>query len=412
MADLLGKPASFYAATGGKPVEGAWYSGQRYLNGQLLPAGQYEPGKMTSNEVIAQTNPANVKYIADKTPSTPAELSSGLSNFQSNLFGQINTSPDLKVQSISEIAADLKASGIFPTVAAPTPPNLVQTYTDLATAKGVDAIQASITDLKSQQDAIANQLQVTKTAEQGKPVAMNVIEGRVSQEQQVAQDQYDFIGRQLARKTDEYSAAMTSIKTIMDFTQQDYQNASTSYNTQFDQAISTFNLIHGVQQDQKTDVQRATDNARANLQILTNSITAGNTDYSNLPADTKLMITKLEVQSGLPVGFMSSLKMDPKANILFTNSNEGVTQVGIRNPDGTVSVQSYGTSTKKPTYAAIDEVAIARDALAEVDTNGDKLVSLAEYQKARSSVYSQISDPTKAANALNTATSEYGKWKW
>jgi hypothetical protein len=37
--------------------------------------------------------------------------------------------------------------------------------------------------------------------------------------------------------------------------------------------------------------------------------------------------------------------MDPKANVLFTTSNDGVTQIGFKNPDGTVSVQSYGTRT-------------------------------------------------------------------
>lgn len=63
MATYAGKPSSFYSTTGGKPVEGAWYSGQRYMGGQLLAPGEYEPGKMTSNEVIAQTNPNNVQFV-------------------------------------------------------------------------------------------------------------------------------------------------------------------------------------------------------------------------------------------------------------------------------------------------------------------------------------------------------------
>ena len=63
MVNYAGQSSSFYAATGGVPVEGAWYSGRRYLNGQLLAPGEYEPGKVTSNEVIAQTNPDNVAYV-------------------------------------------------------------------------------------------------------------------------------------------------------------------------------------------------------------------------------------------------------------------------------------------------------------------------------------------------------------
>jgi len=45
--------------------EGAWYEGRRYLNGQFLAPGEYEPGKMTSQEVMAQSSVA-----AGKAPDT------------------------------------------------------------------------------------------------------------------------------------------------------------------------------------------------------------------------------------------------------------------------------------------------------------------------------------------------------
>lgn len=55
--------AAQLATTGGKAVEGAWYGGQRYMNGALLPAGQDQPGHDVSQEVIAQTNPNNVAFV-------------------------------------------------------------------------------------------------------------------------------------------------------------------------------------------------------------------------------------------------------------------------------------------------------------------------------------------------------------
>jgi len=191
----------------------------------------------------------------------------------------------------------------------------------------------------------------------------------------------------------------------MNFMSLDYNDAVDRYDKAYSQNLEIYKLIKGEETDAK-------DAARVNLQILMNTVTSGNVNYDDLPSESKLMISKLEVQSGLPVGFMSSLKVDPKANILFTNTNEGVTQVGFRNSDGSISVKSYGTKTGSGTYAATDEVTIASDALAEVDTNGDKLVSLQEYEAARKKVYSQIADPDKAASALNTASGEYGKWKW
>lgn len=48
------------------PEQGGWYDGRRFMDGQLLNPGEYEPGKMTSNATIAQTNPNNVSYIQGK----------------------------------------------------------------------------------------------------------------------------------------------------------------------------------------------------------------------------------------------------------------------------------------------------------------------------------------------------------
>lgn len=342
--------------------QGGWYSGRQYWGGTLSAPGvinsqsnQSGAGQAVSNEVVKQTNPNNVAYIAQQQQSTgnnSSNVQASLDSFGSSLFGAADSAPSRGVQTFDQIANDLKASGLLPSTPAPTAPSLVDQFNTLTQAKGVDAIQASITDLKSQQDAIASQLQVTKTAERGKPVAQNVIEGRVTQEQQVAQDQYDFIGRQLARKQDELTSTLGNIKMIMDFTQQDYTNASASYNTQFDHAITTFNLIHGIQQDQKTDAQRAVDNARANAQILINTVTAGNLSLQNLGPDQKAQLNKLEVQSGLPVGFFQAIKMDAKANIISTTTDNGVTQVLMRNADGTISVQNYGTKTSGAGTAA------------------------------------------------------------
>lgn len=359
----------------------------------------------------------NTTNLSNATPSggfSGGGLDSSLAGFQSTVFG--NASTISGVQSLSDIAKGLRESGLLPSAEAPTAPSLASQFQELSTAKGVEAIQKSIGDLKAEQDAIDAQLRTNKIAEKGKPVAQGVIEGRVSKETTQAQEQYDFVGRQLARKQDELNSTLSNIKMIMDFTQTDFTNASTQYNTKFDQAIATFNLINGVQQDQKTDVQRATDNARANLQIMANSIAAGNMDISKLSPDQQAQLNKLEVQSGLPVGFIQSIKKDPKADIVFTSTNNGVTQVGIRNSDGTVSVQSYGTAgsgkAKEPSYASGDEVAIAQAAFEEVDTNNDKLVSLAEFEKAKQAIYSQIADPEKAASALNTASNGYGRWNW
>lgn len=95
MAIYAGKPSSFYSATGGKPVEGAWYSGQRYMGGQLLAPGEYEPGKLTSNETISQTSPDNVQFIQQQREIQANQLQP-LTNF--NMSVSDTSMPSLNTQ--------------------------------------------------------------------------------------------------------------------------------------------------------------------------------------------------------------------------------------------------------------------------------------------------------------------------
>jgi hypothetical protein len=451
MATIVNAGSNTVKLDNGKTItanQGGWYDGQQYWGGTLSQKGvinslsnQVGAGKPVSAEVNAQSAAAQGvstqqfnTYLATPNagspgaPTTSTQVQSSLNEFGSNLFSTASANPT-RVQTIDEISSSLKASGLLPSGEAPTAPSLAAEFQKLADAKGVDAIQKSVTELKAQQDAIASQLDVTKTAEKGKPVAQNVISGRISQEQQQAQDQYDFIGRQLARKQDELTSTLGNIQMIMQFEQTDYQNASTRYNQQFDQAISTFNLIRGIQQDQKTDEQRATDNARANLQIMTNAITNGNLDIGSLPPDQIAQLNKLEVQSGLPIGFTQAIKqkLDPKANIVATTTDNGVIQVLVKNPDGTMSLQSYGSKTggsgsggggSDTSLTATQQrsvVAAATKYLGIVDGNKDKLVSLDEYKSAVQQIISSTGVSGATADDYLTRQMQalgYNKWHW
>lgn len=368
MAQVLDAGKNLVKLDNGKTItadRGGWYDGQQYWGGTLSQKGvinslsdQIGAGKAVSAEVNAasaklqgvstqqfNTYLATPNKTAPAAPATTQQAQATLNEFGSGLFSAANSAPS-RVQTVEEIAATLKTSGILPTGQAPTPPSLATQFQELSEAKGVDAIQGRITELKAQQDEIAAQLRVNTAAERGKPVAQNIIEGRVSVQQRDKQEEYDFVSRQLSRKTDEMNSALNSIQMIMQFSQTDYQNASQAYSQQFDRAITTFNLIRGIQQDQKTDEQRAIDNARANAQIFVNALKDGSLDIRSLPADQAANLAKMEVQAGLPIGFFSAIKKDPKADIISTSTTNGVTQVLTRNPDGSVAVNNYGTPIK------------------------------------------------------------------
>jgi hypothetical protein len=276
--------------------------------------------------------------------------------FGGNIATKVNNGEQV---GFSDIASELKPAG-----GAPALLDRQQMFADYRQSYGVDKLEATMNDLKAQQDDLVAQARINVNAERGKQVATNVIEGRVTEQQRTAQENLDFIQRQISRTNDQLTTAYNVIGMYMNFANLDYQDAVSKYNTEFQQNLDTINLVRGVASDARDVVrlgnegkrlqmdetrlqsdlqQRNIDNARANLQVYTNAITNGNLDVKNLSPDMVSQLNKLEVQSGLPVGFVQNLQLDAKSRIAFTTTNNGITQVGIIGADGNIAVKSYGT---------------------------------------------------------------------
>lgn len=368
-------------------------------------------------------------------PNSQDGMPSYLAKFQEQALNSLSDLKPAEAPTFEELKNNLTPTGPKPETL-----NRVAERQALVTSLGVTDLEKELNTIKTQETQITDELRALTGTEEGKPVAMNVISGRITEEQRVAQQRLDAVIRQKNSVIGELNTKYNVINTYMTDIGLDYQDAVQAYNADFEKNYKVQSMITDMRNTEfsqtlqkigaVTDTvmeaakfeqqikQNNIDNARANLTTMTNAITAGNVNYESLSADQKLQIQKLEVQSGIPVGTMANFKqvVDPKANVMFTTSNEGVTQIGYFNPaTGQVEVKTYGTSTgsgKKPVYSSSEEVVIASDALAEVDTNGDQMVSLPEYEQARKIVYSKISDPAKAQSALDTASNAYQKWNW
>jgi len=321
MADYAGKPSSFYATTGGKPVEGAYYSGQRYLGGKLLAPGEHQPGQLVSQEVMAQTDPTNVAYIASlraaEQPKTQEEVTPALNQFQGDLF-KAQEMPAVKVPTMEELKKTLT-----PGVAYPEPLKRVEKFEELRLEYGVAELETSLSDIKAQIDEEFALLRTQRGIEEGKPVPLGVIAGRISEEERTAQERIDFLGRQQARITDELNTKYSLVNTYMTLMGLDYGDAVKRYDDEFSRNVQMYGII--LQQEERAmsawEYQQTA--ARANLQIFVNAVTEGNLTYADMSTDQKLMVSKLEVQSGLPVGFTSSLQMSFKDRLLSVNDKTG-----------------------------------------------------------------------------------------
>ena len=374
--------------------EGGWYEGRQYIGGSFSQPGQIHPqstqqgaGQQVSKEVISQTSPGNVAYIDEQRkkaitqqPQTKEDVAPYLANFQDSLF-KTASAPETKIPTMEELKTELA-----PDIDRPDILNRTEEFENLRAKYGVTDLEKSLTDLKAQQDDLYASLREQKFTEEGKPVAMGVISGRISEEERQYNERADYIGRQVARVTDELNTKYNVINAYMNFMGLDYQDAVKAYDSEFQSNLQMYDIITGAKKEARSAYEYDQTAARANLQIYMNAVTSGNIDYGSLSTDQKLMVQKLEVQSGLPVGFMSSLKMDKDADILFTTSNEGVTQVGFRNADGSISVESYGTRVPGK-QSDSDELKVATSDMARTlnELGGsDFLVSPEEWKEARS----------------------------
>lgn len=263
-------------------------------------------------------------------------------NAAQNTFVQGYQPTDIpKVSSASDIAKEVR--GLLPTSPAPTAPNLTEMYAKYRQDNNLDSLEAEIRDLTAEEDSIIAARRQRTSMERDKPVATNVMAGRVGEVERQENERLDAVSRFKARKVEELTSRQQTVQIMMNLTQQDYQNAKADYDTKFTQAMNVIELVRGIRKDQLDEQQKATDNARANLTVYANALKDGSVDLNSMSSDQRAQLNKLEMQSGFPIGFLSSIKKDPKADIISTTSNNGQIQVLLRNPDGSMSVKSYGT---------------------------------------------------------------------
>lgn len=123
--------------------------------------------------------------------------------------------------------------------------------------------------------------------------------GITSEEGRKVQEQYDALNRRELVLETKLSNRNAVISELMRNQEQDYANAVTQYNTQFSQALQLYNLF-----DKEDDELQA--NAKANLEVLSNSIQAqieaGTLAPDQITSVQRSQLQELEVQAGLPIG--------------------------------------------------------------------------------------------------------------
>jgi len=287
---------------------------------------------------------------------------------------------------IAEITQATKPSTERPTA------NFEQSLQSYRTEYGVESLETQLNDLKAQEQEIYEVMRTRRTAEKGKTVATNVIEGRISEAEAQEYERLSVIQRSIANTTDQLNTKYKLIDSLMQAKQLDYNSAVADYDKEMSNNISIFNTAKNIEESQKSEIERAQDNARSSAQIALNAYASAGLSYEDLSATDKSTLTKLGVQSGLGSNFFSSiLNSSSGKQILTTVVSADDTKATIIYKDGSTKTIATGlpaktsTTTDKPTT---DETKIFYKQSMESELQkiigNDGYVSPTDWAKARS----------------------------
>lgn len=173
----------------------------------------------------------------------------------------------------------------------------------------------------------------------------------------------------------------------MGLKQQDYNTARQNYEFEYNKAVQ-------LQQIMQSNVNTQTDNARANLSVITSTFEKSGLAWEELSFDQQSFIQQLEMQAGFPVGISKQfMESNPGVEVKWTNSsydsagNEVLSFFGVDKSGNPTLIKTLPTGGVKEATKATE----TEKDLAEVNRVFSTLirgqggyVNLADFQIERS----------------------------
>lgn len=340
-------------------LEGTWQQrlntyGQRFFGGGYT--GSYDQNIQLYNKIQAGDWGATP---APAAPTNPAQVTPFLNDQQQQEFINQNQLADPladpEVTEAENLANNALNQVQNPTTQLPTAPNFEQVYNDLRESYGVDVLEGDLNNLKAAEQEVYARLRIRTNNEKGQRVGMGVISGRVSEIEQQEREELDFIQRQINTRTNQVQTAYNAINTIVNFKKMDFDTALELYNTEFNKNVKMYEILKDNYRDirdyKTREKERKEDLAKANLQIYADLITSGSLQWNSMDRETQLQISRLELQSGLGIGFISKLDIPLSARIREIGTRTDA--AGMKWAD-TIIINKDGSYTTKSVQLGID----------------------------------------------------------
>ncbi len=187
---------------------------------EQLNAEKYN-GKMSGGEMQ--------KYITKYGLSQPSDLAMAVNGDQVADQASASTATGVPTRATAtDVLSQFGGSSDLNNLVAPTF-DYEKAYQDLLASNGVAPLETQLNQLKTDEQTQYDQFMTNKRAEEGKIVAMNVIEGRVGEQAKNTQNKLDTITREKGSISDELNTKYNTINQLMQFKGMNFQTAKELY---------------------------------------------------------------------------------------------------------------------------------------------------------------------------------------
>lgn len=262
----------------------------------------------------------------------------------------------------------------------PTPPNLTQ----MVLGQNIPELQTNLSQISAALMNAKGYLSAYGRAMSGQGMTASMVDAANTAEGKKMQGIIDTLTEQETNASNMLSNATSYVKTLMDASNMDYNNASQQYQAQYTAAKA-------VQDQISADASEVQKSSAAFLTAVQNMASTNGLDWSKLPPAMQAQIGNAEVQAGYPPGFtqyiISQSASGALGKVLSTSSRsaggEDYYDVLSRMPDGSMKVTTIarGPSSTSPSTQKDDIASMAQKLQSWAGT--DHYVSPDDYMTAK-----------------------------
>lgn len=241
-----GRAADIHSGAWGGPFPGQASTGPK-------PSPDFSKLPNVPTPAVMPTLPAPDFSNLEKI-STKESLVEYLNMFQGAVAKFNEQIPEVRVPTMEELETQVAPPGGRPELL-----DRAGKREELRLEYGISDLEDQLNKLKGDEEELYAAYRTQYGIEEGKPVALGVISGRITEEERQMMQRVDFITRTKARVVDELNTKYSIVDTYMKDIGLDYNDAVAQYENDFQNNLQMYKIMSGKESEQIEQIERGVE---------------------------------------------------------------------------------------------------------------------------------------------------------